>query len=312
KGPSWSNSLFEDNAEFGFGMRLSIDKQTEFALELLKKLSSEVGESLVNDLVNADQKDETGIAKQRERVITLKTKLKSVNKAEAKLLLEIADMLVKKSVWILGGDGWAYDIGFGGLDHVIACGRKVNILVVDTEVYSNTGGQMSKSTPRGAVAKFATAGKPGPKKDLGMIAMSYGNVYVASIALGARDDQALKAFTEAESYNGASIIIAYSHCIAHGINMTTGMNDQKLAVNSGQWLLYRYNPELEAQGKNPLQLDSKKPSIPVKDFLMNENRFRMLTKSKPEEAAKLFASAQQDVDKRWKTYEYLAARTYGA
>jgi len=309
RGPAWSNSLFEDNAEFGLGMRLSIDKQTEFALELLQKLSGEIGSELVNDIVNAEQKDEQGIFEQRDRVAQLKEKLKSLSSDDAKFLVEIADYFVKKSSWILGGDGWAYDIGYGGLDHVLASGRNVNVLVVDTEVYSNTGGQMSKATPRGAIAKFAMAGKPLAKKDLGMIAMSYGNIYVASVAMGANDSQTLKAFIEAEKYDGPSLIIAYSHCIAHGINMTTGMNNQKIAVNTGQWLLYRYNPDLAAEGKNPLILDSKKPTAPVKDFMNIENRFMQLVKSRPEDAARLFAEAQKDVDKRWAQYEYLAAKS---
>lgn len=311
RGPAWANSLFEDNAEFGMGMRMSLDKQVEIACFLLKKLASELGENIVNELINAEQKDETGIAKQRERVAELKKKLAGINSEDARSLMTISDMLVKKSVWIFGGDGWAYDIGFGGLDHVLASGRNVNVLVLDTEVYSNTGGQMSKATPRGAVARFAMGGKPARKKDLGMIAMSYGNVYVASISMGSRDDHALKAILEAEAYNGPSLIIAYSHCIAHGINMTTGMDNQKLAVNCGQWLLYRYNPDLTAEGKNPLILDSKKPTVPVIDFLNNENRFKMLAKSKPEEAKRLFEQAQKDVDERYAYYEYLAARTLG-
>jgi pyruvate-ferredoxin/flavodoxin oxidoreductase len=222
--------------------------------------------------------------------------------------LAIADMLVKKSVWIIGGDGWAYDIGFGGLDHVLASGRNVNVLVLDTEVYSNTGGQCSKATPRSAVAKFAAGGKPSAKKDLGLIAMSYGNVYVASVAMGARDEHTLRAFLEAEAYDGPSLIIAYSHCIAHGINMTTGMQDQKVAVNSGQWLLYRFDPRRASLGENPLQLDSRKPAQPVEQYLMMENRFKMLTKSKPEQAKVLFRMAQEDAETRFKFYEYMAGR----
>ena len=242
RGPAWSNSLFEDNAEFGLGFRLSIDKQTEFARELVRRLSGAIGDELATALLTAPQKDEADIFEQRQRVELLKEKLKGLNSPDAKQLLSLADMLVKKSVWIVGGDGWAYDIGYGGLDHVLASGRNVNLLVLDTEVYSNTGGQASKSTPRAAVAKFAAGGKPGPKKDLGLMAMSYGNVYVASVAMGAKDEHTLKAFLEAEAYDGPSIIIAYSHCIAHGIDMTTAMSDQKVAVDSGQWLLYRYNP----------------------------------------------------------------------
>jgi pyruvate-ferredoxin/flavodoxin oxidoreductase len=223
-------------------------------------------------------------------------------------LLTIADMLVKKSVWIVGGDGWAYDIGYGGLDHVIASGRDVNLLVLDTEVYSNTGGQMSKSTPRGAVAKFAASGKPGAKKDLGLMAMSYGNVYVASVAMGAKDEHTLKAFLEAEAYQGPSLIIAYSHCIAHGINMTTAMSAHKQMVDSGQWLLYRYHPERERVGENPLQLDSRAPTAKVKDYLQSQTRFQMLTKSHPEQARQLWEQAQHDIELRWRFYEYLAQR----
>ncbi|MCX7011040.1 MAG: pyruvate:ferredoxin (flavodoxin) oxidoreductase [Candidatus Sumerlaeota bacterium] len=308
RGPAWSNSLFEDNAEFGLGFRLAIDKQREQASALLQKLAPQVGEALANDLLAAVQKTEADIYDQRERVAALKDKLKTISGDDAKHLLSLADMLVKKSVWIVGGDGWAYDIGYGGLDHVLASGRNVNLLVLDTEVYSNTGGQMSKATPRGAVAKFAAGGKPAGKKDLGMMAMSYGNVYVASVAMGARDDQTLKAMIEAEQYDGPSIIIAYSHCIAHGIDMTRGMEGQKLAVDSGQWIMYRYNPELRAQGKNPLQLDSKKAKKPVIEYLNNENRFRMLTKTNPQAAKDLFAAAQTDADARWEFYSFLAAR----
>jgi pyruvate-ferredoxin/flavodoxin oxidoreductase len=241
-------------------------------------------------------------------VAELKAKLQRTNSPEARQLLSVADMLVKKSVWIMGGDGWAYDIGFGGLDHVLASGRNVNILVLDTEVYSNTGGQCSKATPRSAVAKFAAGGKPAPKKDLGLIAMTYGNVYVASIAMGARDEHTLRAFLEAESYDGPSLIIAYSHCIAHGINMVTGMQNQKTAVNTGQWLLYRYDPRRAEAGENPLQLDSRAPKQPVEQYLMMENRFKMLTKSKPDQARLLFKMAQQDADTRFRFYEYLASR----
>jgi pyruvate-ferredoxin/flavodoxin oxidoreductase len=307
RGPAWSNSLFEDNAEFGLGMRVSLDKQKELASELLLRLSGEISEQLVEAILRAGQKTEADIQEQRERVALLKERLQGLGSDEAQQLLAVADALVKKSVWIIGGDGWAYDIGFGGLDHVLASGRNVNVLVLDTEVYSNTGGQMSKATPRGAVAKFAAGGKPMGKKDLGLIAMTYGNVYVARVAMGAKDEQTLRAFLEAESYDGPSLIIAYSHCIAHGINMTTGMQNQKAAVESGQWLLYRYNPE---QGENPLTLDSRAPKIPVEQYLMMENRFKMLTLSKPEAAKQLFKEAQKDVDTRWAMYEYLAARSY--
>ncbi len=310
RGPAWSNSLFEDNAEFGLGFRLSIDKQTEFARELLKFLTVQIGGELVDALLACPQKDEAEIFEQRQRVDILKERLAKIHLPEAKQLLALADMLVKKSVWIVGGDGWAYDIGYGGLDHVIASGRNVNLLVLDTEVYSNTGGQASKSTPRAAVAKFAAGGKPGPKKDLGLIAMSYGNVYVASVAMGAKDEHTLKAFLEAEAYDGPSLIIAYSHCIAHGIDMTRGMQDQKMAVDSGEWLLYRYHPERAAQGDNPLTLDSRTPTKKVQDFLSMETRFKMLTKSRPEDAKRLWAQAQHDSEVRYRLYEYLAQRTF--
>jgi pyruvate-ferredoxin/flavodoxin oxidoreductase len=305
RGTAWCNSLFEDNAEFGLGYRVSIDKQKEFASELVKKLAPIIGDKLVDAILTAEQKTEADIFDQRERVAELKKTLQRVDSAEARALLGVADILTKKSVWIMGGDGWAYDIGFGGLDHVLASGRDVNILVLDTEVYSNTGGQMSKATPRGAVAKFAAGGKPGVKKDLGRIAMTYGNVYVASVAMGARDEHTLRAFLEAESYAGPSLIIAYSHCIAHGINMTTAMQNQKAAVNSGQWLLYRFDPRRAAQGENPLQLDSRAPKQKVVDFLMMENRFKMLLKSNPEHAKELFQQCQVDADRRYRRFEYL-------
>jgi pyruvate-ferredoxin/flavodoxin oxidoreductase len=308
RGPAWSNSLFEDNAEFGLGYRLSIDYQRDFARELLKKLAGLVGDDLTHAILTAEQKDEADIFEQRARVAALKETLRGVSSNDARQLLSVADMLVKKSVWIIGGDGWGYDIGFGGLDHVLASGRDVNVLLLDTEVYSNTGGQASKSTPRGAVAKFAAGGKQAPKKDLGMMAMSYGTVYVASVALGAKDEHTLRSFLEAEAYPGASLIIAYSHCIAHGINMTTAMQNQKAAVESGQWLLYRYNPERAQQGKNPLQLDSSAPKIPVGRYMYMENRFKMLSKSKPEDAKRVLKEAQADVTARWKLYEHLAAR----
>ena len=310
RGPTWCNSLFEDNAEFGLGFRVSIDKQMEFANESLKKLAPQLGDDLVAAVLHADQSDEVGIYAQRERVAALKQKLQKLDSPGAKLLSGLADMLVKKSVWIVGGDGWAYDIGYGGLDHVLASGRDVNVLVLDTEVYSNTGGQMSKSTPRGAVAKFAAGGKAMGKKDLGLIAMTYGNIYVASVAMGAKDEQTLRAFVEAESYPGPSLIIAYSHCIAHGIavDMGVGARQQKLAVDSGQWLLYRFDPRRAQRGENPLQTDSPAAKVKVRDYLLSENRFKMLTKSKPEEAKKLFAQAQVDADRRWKFYQFLAER----
>jgi pyruvate-ferredoxin/flavodoxin oxidoreductase len=308
RGPAWSNSLFEDNAEFGLGFRVSIDKQAQFAAELVQKLSSEIGDNLVTGILTATQKNEADIWEQRDRVAALKEKLQGMNSPDAQQLASLADYLVKKDVWIIGGDGWAYDIGYGGLDHVIASGRNVNILVLDTEVYSNTGGQASKATPRGAVAKFAAGGKPAAKKDLGLIAMTYGNVYVASVAMGAKDEHTLKVFLEAEAYDGPSLIIAYSHCIAHGINMTTAMNHQKEMVEAGRWLLYRYNPDLVQQGKNPLQLDMRSPKKGVEYSMYNENRFKMLTKTKPVDAKRLLAEAQNDINTRWEMYEYLASR----
>ncbi|MDA2920416.1 pyruvate:ferredoxin (flavodoxin) oxidoreductase [Desulfobacterota bacterium AH_259_B03_O07] len=312
RGPAWSNSLFEDNAEFGLGFRLSIDKQREFASQLIKKLSSSIGENLVDEILTAKQKNEVEIYEQRKRVSALKNKLKGIRSSDGRLLLSVADMLVKKSVWVMGGDGWAYDIGFGGVDHIIASGKDINILVLDTEVYSSTGGQMSKATPRGAIAKFASAGKNTPKKDLGLIAMTYGNVYVASVAMGARDKHTLRAFLEAESYDGPSLIIAYSHCIAHGINMTTAMRNQKAAVDSGQWLLYRFNPERTAEGENPLHLDSHSPKIPVEKYLYMENRFKMLLKTRPTDARRLFSQIREDVKSRWSLYDYLASREFKA
>ncbi|WP_370569753.1 pyruvate:ferredoxin (flavodoxin) oxidoreductase [Sphaerospermopsis sp. LEGE 00249] len=316
RGPAWSNSLFEDNAEFGFGYRLSIDKQAEFAAELLQQLSSEIGDNLVNDILKNAQKTEADIWEQRENVEVLKQKLDEISasqndqnlKSKIQNLKSLADYLVKKSVWIVGGDGWAYDIDFHGIDHVLASGKNVNILVMDTEVYSNTGGQSSKATPTAAVAKFAASGKPAAKKDLGLMAMTYGNVYVASVALGAKDEHTLKAFLEAEAFDGPSLIIAYSHCIAHGIDMTTGLQQQKALVDSGRWLLYRYNPALQNEGKNPLQLDMKAPSESVEKSMYQENRFKMLIKSKPEIAKQLLAQAQAEVDARWEMYQYLAKR----
>ncbi len=307
RGPAWSNSLFEDNAEFGFGFRLTIDKQAEFAAELVNRLRDQIGADLADALLKADQSTEDGISQQRQRVAELQKKLQGQTSVEARHLSNVAEYLLKRSVWILGGDGWAYDIGFGGLDHVLASGRNVNVLVLDTEVYSNTGGQMSKSTPRGAVAKFAAGGKPLAKKDLGLIAMSYGNIYVARVAMGANDAHTVKAFAEAEAYDGPSIILAYSHCIAHGMNMRTANDQQKKAVASGHWPLYRFNPTLAAQGKNPLQLDSKAPSMPLQDYIYNETRYKMLTAARPQEAERLLKLAQEDVASRWRMYEYMAA-----
>jgi len=306
RGPAWSNSLFEDNAEFGLGMRLTVDKHTEMARELVQLLAPKIGETLATEILNANQSDEAGIYSQRERIATLKKLLNEIKSPEAQNLLSLADNLVKKSIWIIGGDGWAYDIGYGGLDHVLSSGRNVNILVLDTEVYSNTGGQMSKSTPRSAIAKFAASGKPNAKKDLAMLAMTYGNVYVAKVAMGANDMHTIRAFIEAEAYNGPSIIIAYSHCIAHGIDMAKGMNNQKVAVETGYWNLFRYNPSLKAAGENPFKLDSKPPKLPLHDFTSLETRFKMLEKSNPERAKFLGKLAQEDVNVRWKLYEYLA------
>jgi pyruvate-ferredoxin/flavodoxin oxidoreductase len=312
RGPAWSNSLFEDNAEFGLGMRLAIDKQHEYARELVWRMGFGIGENLAQAILNADQKTEQGIFEQRERVKQLKEKLAEIHTPEARDLSTLADVLVKKSVWIVGGDGWAYDIGYGGLDHVLASGRNVNVLVLDTEVYSNTGGQASKSTPRGAVAKFAAGGKPTGKKDLAMMAVNYGSVYVARVAMGASDMHTVKSFLEAEAYHGPSLIIAYSHCIAHGYDMADGMEQQKAAVNSGYWPLFRFNPDLVAQNKNPFQLDSRAASITLKEYIYNETRYTMLVKSNPEEAKKLLDLAQQDVAERWKLYDYLAHEPFGA
>jgi len=311
RGPAWSNSLFEDNAEFGFGMRLALDKQIEYARELLMRLSSAIGDELVQALLNADQSTEAGLQEQRERAGILREKLKVLNMPEAKNLLGVADALVRKSVWIVGGDGWAYDIGYGGLDHVLASGRDVNILVLDTEVYSNTGGQMSKATPRGAVAKFAAGGKLMSKKDLAMMAMIYGNVYVARVAIGANDAQTVRAFLEAEAYNGPSLVIAYSHCIAHGYDLVNGMEQQKAAVQSGHWVLLRYDPDLLKKGKNPLQLDSKPPTLSLDKYIYNETRYNMLVHSNPEAAKHLLELAQKDVMSRWRLYENWAATPVG-
>ncbi|MBV8378158.1 MAG: pyruvate:ferredoxin (flavodoxin) oxidoreductase [Verrucomicrobia bacterium] len=305
-GPAWSNSLFEDAAEFGMGFRTSLDKQAEFAQELLPNLKGQVSEDLVQAILTADQKDAAGVYSQRQRVAELKHRLATLATDEARRLLHLADTLVRKSVWVIGGDGWGYDIGYGGLDHVLASGCNVKVLLLDTEVYSNTGGQCSKATPLAAIAKFASAGKRVPKKDLGLISMTYGNIYVASVAMGAKDEHTLKSFLEAEAYDGPALIIAYSHCIAHGINMTTAMQNQKAAVLSGQWLLYRYNPESAARGENPLHIDSAPPKMPVGDYLNLENRFRMLSQSRPEDAKRLFQQAQQNVDARWQQYQRLA------
>ncbi len=310
RGPAWSNSLFEDNAEFGLGMRLTLDKQTEFARELVAHFKNELGEELANDILNADQSTEAGIAEQRKRVEVLKQKLANSNDPRVKDMRSLADILVKKSVWIIGGDGWAYDIGYGGLDHVLASGRNVNVLVLDTEVYSNTGGQASKSTPRAAVAKFAMSGKSMPKKDLGLIAMAYGYVYVARVAMGFNDQQTLRTFLEAESYNGPSLIIAYSHCINHGYDMARGLEQQKLAVTSGAYPVYRFDPRLVDQGKNPLMIDAKEPTTRLEDYVYNETRYRMLLQSNEERAEELLELAKKDNKSRWRLYQQMAAMHY--
>ncbi len=310
RGPTWNNSLFEDNGEFGFGMRLALDKQEAYARELLEKTASELGEDLVREFLEADQSSESEIEAQRKRVDELKKRLADIEGYEARDLLRLADKLVKKNVWIVGGDGWAYDIGYGGLDHVLASGRDVNVLVLDSEVYSNTGGQASKATPQGATAKFAMGGKPTPKKDLGLRGMMYGDVYVAQVAIGANDSQTLKAFREAEAYEGTSLIIAYSSCIAHGIDMSKGNEQMDKAVKSGHWPLYRFDPRLKNEGENPLQLDSGDPKISLEDYMYNENRFLMLKKSDPERAEKLLKAAQENVKERWKLYQQLASIDY--
>jgi len=319
RGPAWSNSLFEDNAEFGFGMRVALDQRLEAATNLVRESQVVIGGQLADAILYADQITEADIRAQRGRIAELKGRLRELlagdgeeigaNKPALENLLSMADVLVKKSVWIVGGDGWAYDIGYGGLDHVLASGRNVNVLVLDTEVYSNTGGQMSKATPRGAVAKFAAAGKPLPKKDLGMLAMSYGNIYVARIAFGANDAHTVRAFIEAEAYTGPSLILGYSHCIAHGYDLKYGLVQQKAAVDSGYWPLYRYNPDRVDQDLNPFQLDSKPAKISLGDYIYREGRYKMLTQSHPERAAKLLELAQGDIETRWETYVQLAGRS---
>jgi len=306
RGPAWSNSLFEDNAEFGLGMRVALDKQAEYARELVKRLAGEIGEALAKGLLEAEQTTEAVIAEQRVRVAQLEQKLAKLDSREAKDLLAVAGALVRKSVWIVGGDGWAYDIGFGGLDHVLASGQDVNVLVLDTEVYSNTGGQMSKATPRGAVAKFAMGGKPTGKKDLALEAIAHGSVYVARVAMGSNDTHTVKAFLEAEAYRGPSIIVAYSHCIAHGYDLVHGMEQQKNAVLSGYWPLVRYNPVLREEGKNPFQLDSRPPSIPLKQYSYQETRYTMLARMHPEAAKELLHKAEEDVHRMWDLYHYFA------
>ncbi|MGR8940123.1 MAG: pyruvate:ferredoxin (flavodoxin) oxidoreductase [Gammaproteobacteria bacterium] len=310
RGPAWANSLFEDNAEFGLGMRIAIDKQKEYAEELLAGLRGELGEDLVDAILQADQSDEAGIYQQRERVEILKTRLHALNGMDAARLLGVADTLIKRSVWIIGGDGWGYDIGYGGLDHVLASGRDVNILLLDTEVYSNTGGQTSKATPRGAVAKFSAGGKATPKKDLARLAIDYEQVYVAQVAYGAKDTQTLRAFLEAESYPGTSLIIAYSPCIAHGVDLSNNLRQQDMAVRSGHWPLLRYDPRRMRDGSNPLQLDSQKPSMPFRDYALTEARFSLLSRTHPEDSERLLRLAQQDVNARYRHYRELADRVF--
>ena len=308
RGPAWANSLFEDNAEFGLGMRLALDSQTDQARRLLGQLSAELGPDVARDILDADQSDEPGIERQRARIEGLREALGRVDGAgadDARHLLSLAGDLVRKGVWIIGGDGWAYDIGFGGVDQILSSGRNVNILVLDTEVYSNTGGQSSKATPRGAVAKFAAAGKGTAKKDLGAIARSYGNVYVAQVSMGANDAQTTKALLEADAWPGPSLVIAYSTCIAHGIDMSKSMSHQKDAVKSGYWPLYRFQPS-EIETGHPFKLDSTKPSIPIADFVATETRFAVLGRTHPERAAELAGLAQADADERWRYYEQLA------
>ena len=306
RGPAWSNSLFEDNAEFGLGMRIALDKQNDYAKELLASLQAQVGTDTVEAILQADQSDEVGIYEQRERVVNLKQKLQSLTTQSAQTLLQLADSLCKKSVWIIGGDGWAYDIGFGGVDHVLASGRNVNILVLDTEVYSNTGGQTSKSTPLGAVAKFSAGGKATAKKDLALLAMDYSNVYVAHVAYAGKDIQTLNAFLEAEAHDGPSIIIAYAPCIAHGVDLSNNHRQQNLAVKSGHWPLFRFDPSKAKAGKNPMKLDSAEPSIPYRDFVKTETRFSMLWQTHPEAAEQFLAQAQQDVKNRYRYYKQLS------
>ena len=306
RGPAWNNSLFEDNAEFGLGMRLGLEAQAGLARLLLGRLAPAVGDDLARSILDAEQDTEPQVRAQRERIARLVAALDRLDGPDARHLRAVAGALGRQGVWIIGGDGWAYDIGFGGLDHVLTSGRNVNILVLDTEVYSNTGGQASKATPRGAVAKFAASGKDAAKKDLGAIARAYGNVYVAQIAIGANDVQTVKALLEADAWPGPSLVIAYSTCIAHGIDMSKSMTHQKDAVRSGYWPLYRFHPT-EAEGEHPFRLDSHTPSIPVQDFVATEARFAILGRTDPERAAHLAALVQADVDERWRYYQQLAA-----
>src|SRR5581483_4898593 len=311
RGPAWANSLFEDNAEFGYGMRIALDQRAEQARALLQEMSGTVDAALVAGLLDADQGDETGVAMQRLRVAELQHSLADVDDPRARRLSSLADALVRTSVWIVGGDGWAYDIGFGGLDHVLASGRDVNVLVLDTEVYSNTGGQASKSTPRGAVAKFAAGGKRTAKKDLGMIAAMYGDVYVAQVAMGADNAQTVRAFAEADAHRGPSLVIAYSHCIEHGIDMATGMSHQKEAVDSGYWPLWRWVPG-GGDAVHPLRIDSRHPVIPLRQFEDGETRFTSLRRRDAREADELLHEAEHDIAERWHVYEQMTAVEHDA
>jgi len=306
RGPAWSNSLFEDNAEFGLGIRVAADKHLAVALDFLEQLKVVVGEELANDIIHAPQLTESQLMLQRLRVEKLTARLQELNTPLAKQLISLSDHLVRRTVWLIGGDGWAYDIGSGGLDHVLASGRNVNILVLDTEVYSNTGGQSSKATPTAATAKFATAGKTVGKKDLALQAISYGNVYVAQVAMGANPQQTLLAMRQAEAYDGPSLILAYSHCIAHGIDMTKGLHQQRMAVKSGYWPLLRYNPQIRKSNGNPFILDSPRPSMTLKEYAFKELRYKNLEKSNPKEAVHLMNMAQEMVDLRWQTYESMS------
>jgi pyruvate-ferredoxin/flavodoxin oxidoreductase len=308
RGPAWSNSLFEDNAEFGFGFRLTADQHRHLAEQLLRQLAPVLGRELVAGLLDAPQDEESQIREQRARVAELRAQLQDIDEPRARRLASVADHLVRRSVWLVGGDGWAYDIGFGGLDHVLAMDRDVNILVLDTEVYSNTGGQMSKATPLGAVAKFAAGGKTVAKKDLALQAIAYGNVYVARVALGANPQQTLLAFREAERFSGPSLLLAYSHCIAHGINMEHGLRQQKLAVDCGHWPLMRYNPALRDSGDNPFLLDCQRPRARFRDYAYNEIRYRLLQATRPEHAEQLMQQAEAYIERHWKIYEDMALR----
>jgi len=313
RGPAWSNSLFEDDAEFGLGFRLAADKHREHAATLLRSLASELGDDLVDGILSRPQIQESQIRARRIQVAELKTKLLKLadHSSTARDLLSVADQLVRRSIWIVGGDGWAYDIGYGGLDHVLATGRDVNVLVLDTEVYSNTGGQASKATPLGAIAKFAAAGKRVARKDLALRAIAYGNVYVAQVALGANPQQTLLAFREAEAYEGPSLILAYCHCIAHGFDLRYGMKQQDLAVASGYWPLFRYVPAMRKIGESPFRLDSPRPMIPLKDYVYNELRYYALSLARPDEAAALLRRAQADVDEKYRIYEGFASLRSG-